>query len=173
VLCLRQAPLTRPTLVPYELPDASQRTIVLIRAVQKLSFPISPGKIPRPFMRLCSWSAASIVVQRYPSPGADRLALRPRQAVAMGRHTGLAIRASSSVASCHTCLRLVFSLAWKCGGGRWAGRDNELRFGNPRCFPPSLSQDDPPDPVAWLRDIVPGMSACPEGLTKAWNGGAE
>jgi len=175
-LCLRQTPLARPTLVPDKLPDASPclpQTIVLIRAVQTLCFTVSPGKISWPFMRVCSWSAVSLVVQRYPSPGADRLALRPCQSVATGRHTDLAIRARSPVASCHACLRLDFFLAWKCGGRRWAGRDNELRFRNPRCFPPSLSQDDQPDPVAWPRGIVPGMDECPEGLTKAWNGGAE
>lgn len=52
VLCLRQTPLARPTLVPDKLHGASPylpRTIVLIRAVQELFVTLSPRKIPRPF----------------------------------------------------------------------------------------------------------------------------
>lgn len=77
----------------------------------------------------------------------------------------------STVSTCLPASALLRRLG--CGGGRWAGCDNEPRLGYPPCFPLRLDQDAQPNPVAWPRDIVPGMGECPEGLTKAWSRGAE
>lgn len=77
----------------------------------------------------------------------------------------------STVSTCLPAPTLLRRLG--CGGRRRAGCDNDTRLGYPPCFPLGLDQDDQPDPVAWPRDIVPGMGECPEGLTKAWGRGAE